>query len=255
VRIRAGIIVFLLMISVSFAYSAGEDLIAEGDNLYDKFDNLNALEKYEEAYKLDPNNYDVLLRLARTYNDAGEEFYELKKMEEAEAYINKGVKFAELFKNKFPDSAAAFTYMAMAYGNLALFKGGNEKVKLAKKIEENAKKALTMDPDNYINYIILGIYNRELASLSWLERTFANTFFGSVPKGSFEESERLLKQALKMDPDMIVATYQLAKTYRKMDKEQQELKMLKKVADMRQRDFRDKFAKAKAKKRVEELTN
>jgi tetratricopeptide (TPR) repeat protein len=254
-RLRAGIIVFLLMISTGFAFAAAEDFVTEGDYFYEKFDNLKALEKYEKAYSLDPDNYDVLLRLARTYNDAGEEFYEMRKMEEAESYINKGVKFAELFKNKFPDSAAAYTYMAMAYGNLALFKGGNEKVKLAKKIEENAKRALNMDPDNHVNYIILGIYNRELASLSWLERAFANTFFGSVPQGSYEESERLLRQALKIDPDMIVATYQLAKTYRKMDKEQQELQMLKKVTSMKQRDFRDKFAKAKAKRRVEELSN
>jgi hypothetical protein len=36
----------------------------------------------------------------------------------------------------------------MSYGNLALFKGGNEKIKLAYKIEENAKNLCKLIPIN-----------------------------------------------------------------------------------------------------------
>lgn len=246
-----GIFLFLL---IAKSYATGlENYIIEGDRYYKKFDNVTAISKYEEAYRIEPDNYEVLFRLARTFNDAGEEQYELRKMKEAEVFINKAVKFSEIFKNKYPDSAAVYTYTAMSLGNLALFKGGNEKVKLAKRIEENAQKALNMDPRNYVNYIILGIYNRELASLNWFERAFANTFFGSVPGGSYEEAEKYFRQALKIDSDMIVATYQLAKTYRKMDQEEKELQLLRKIQNMQVRDFRDKFAKVKAKKRLEEL--
>jgi tetratricopeptide (TPR) repeat protein len=247
------ILVFVMIIAAEVSAKGFSDFINEGDSYYKKFDNVSALNNYEEAYSLDNSNYEVLFRLARTYNDAGEEFYELRKMDEAEKYINKALKFSEIFKNKYPDSAAVYTYMGMSYGNLALFKGGNEKVKLAKKIEENVKKAMKMDPNNHVNYTILGIYNRELASLSWLERAFANTFFGSVPEGSYEQAIKYFKQALKIDPNMIVATYQLSKTYRKMDDEKKEIELLKKVVSMPMRDFRDKFAKQKSKKRLEEL--
>ena len=247
------ILVFIVLTSAVVSAKGFSDFINEGDSYYKKFDNVTALAKYEEAYSLDESNYEVLFRLARTYNDAGEEFYELRKMDEAEKYINKAMKYSEIFKNKYPDSAAVYTYMGMSYGNIALFKGGNEKVKLAKKIEENIKKAIKLDPTNHVNYTILGIYNRELASLNWFERAFANTFFGSVPEGSYEQSIKYFKQALKIDPDMIVATFQLSKTYRKMGEEKKEIELLKKVVSMRMRDFRDKFAKQKSKKRLEEL--
>ncbi len=247
--------IFLIFILVSVtAFPSGlKDYLNDGDSYYRKFDNVKALGNYEQAYQLDPDNYDVLIRLARTYNDAGEEYYELRKRDEAENYINKALKFSEIFKTKYPDSAAAYTYMAMSYGNLALFKGGKEKVKLANKISEYAKTALKMNPKNYVNYIILGIYNRELSSLNWFERAFANTFFGSVPEGSYEESVKYFKGALKLLPDMIVATYQLSKTYREMGDETKEIELLKKVQSLPMRDFRDKFAKQKSKKRLQDL--
>ena len=110
-----------------------------------------------------------------------------------------------------------------------------------------------MDPDNYITYIILGIYNREIANLNFFERFFANTFFGDVPDGSFEISIKMFNNALKILPNTIVPTYQLAKTYRYMDKEEKEKELLRKVLNCEIRDFRDKFAIEKAKRRLEKL--
>jgi hypothetical protein len=101
--------------------------------------------------------------------------------------------------------------MAMSYGNIAMYKGGKEKVSYAKKIEENAKRAIQISQSDHMPYIILGIYFRELASLSWIERAFANTFFGGVPKGSLEDSEKMFKKALGLNPEIIVAIYQLSK--------------------------------------------
>jgi tetratricopeptide (TPR) repeat protein len=110
------------------------DFLNEGDMLYENFDNINAIKEYEKAYRLAPDNYDVLFRLVRTYNDAGEEYKELKNRNEAEKYINKGMEFAVIFQKKYPDSAAVYTYLGMSYGNMAMFKGGKEKVSYAKKL-------------------------------------------------------------------------------------------------------------------------
>jgi tetratricopeptide (TPR) repeat protein len=193
------------------------------------------------------------LKLTRTYNDVGEELKELHKRDEAEKYMNKALEFAELFKSKFPDSAIVYTYLAMSYGNIAMFRGGEEKVKFAQKIKKNLEISLQKNPDDYLPYIILGIYNREVASLSWLEKLFANTFFGELPEGSYEESERLFLKALTIEPGMIVATFQLARTYRKMEREKDEIILLKKVLKLPKRDFRDAFAISKSKRRLTEL--
>lgn len=101
--------------------------------------------------------------------------------------------------------------------------------------------------------MILGIYYRELASLNWIERTFANTFFGNLPKGSYEDSERYFKKALSIDPNMIVAVFNLSKTYKLMGRRNDELSLLKQVQEMQVRNFRDKFAKEKAQRRISQM--
>lgn len=245
-------LIFLLFITAVKANSYS-DYISEGDKHYKNLDNFNALKNYEKAYELAPDNYEALLKLTRTYNDAGEELKELRRRDEAKKYIDKAVKFAELFKNKFPDSAAVYAYLALSYGNEAMYVGGKEKITFAHKIKNNAEKSIRMDPGNFLPYIILGIYNREIARLSWFERLFANTFFGDVPDGSLEESEKLFLKALKIRPNMIVATYQLAKTYRAMEDEKKEKEMLQRVLKLKVEDFRDKFAKEKSKRRLGEM--
>lgn len=105
----------------------------------------------------------------------------------------------------------------MSYGNLATFKGGTEKIKLASKIKDNAEKSLRLNSNDYLPYTILSIYHRQIASLNWFERAFANTFFGKVPEGSLEESEKMMLKALSIQPGVITAMFNLSLTYRDMD--------------------------------------
>ncbi len=141
----------------------------------------------------------------------------------------------------------------MSYGNQALYEGGKGKIKLAYKIEDNAKKSLQLNPDQYLSYVILGIYYRQIADLSWFERMFANTFFGDVPEGTFEQSVDMFKKALKVRPQTIVASYQLALTYEAMGEKSKEEKLLKELIDYPRKNFRDKFAIKKARKRLSNL--
>ena len=245
------LILIILIIMPSICYCKGiKDYLEKGDESYSKFNNVEAISYYEKALNITPNNFEVLLRLVKTYNAAGEEYYEYRNRTEAEYYINKALEFADKFRIKFPDSAEVYSYFAMSNGNIALFKGGKEKIKYAKLVEQNAKKSISINPNAYLPYIILGIYYREIAGLSWIERAFANTFLGGIPSGSYKDSESMFKKALSFDPNMIVANYQLAKTYRQMDKESEEKALLQKVLKLPIRDFRDKFAKEKATKRL-----
>ncbi|MDR3667532.1 MAG: hypothetical protein P4L35_11880 [Ignavibacteriaceae bacterium] len=254
-NIKFQFVIIVTIIVTSFCYCEGsKDYLEKGDESYSKFNNIEALSYYEKAFSITPNNYDVLLRLVKTYNAAGEEYYEYRKRTEAENYINKALEIADIFKNKFPDSAAAYCYFAMSSGNIALFKGGKEKIKFAKIVEQNAKISISMNPNAYLPYIILGIYYREIAGLSWIERAFANTFLGDVPSGSYDESISMLKKALAIDENMIVANFQLALTYRRMDKEAEEKALLQKILNLPIRDFRDKFAIEKAKKRLNSIS-
>jgi tetratricopeptide (TPR) repeat protein len=240
---------FILFVNL---FSDGEykDYLKKGDEYHHKFNNLQAALAYEQAYKLAEDNYEVLMKLSFAYNDAGEEYYELRRMEDAEAYINKALFYSKIFYEKFPDSAEVYTSLAMSYGNLAIYRGGKEKIKLARKVEVNARKAIKLKPEQYTSYVILGIYNREVGNLNFAERLFANTFFGGVPEGSFEESVKMLEKALLYEPNTIVAAYQLSKTYRLMGNEKKERELLEQLIKYKIRNFRDKFALEKTNRRL-----
>jgi tetratricopeptide (TPR) repeat protein len=249
------ILLFASIISFCVFPQSDNSYLTKGEDYYKKFDLINAAKSYESAYKQNPNNYFVLERVTKIFNDLGEDYYEMYNKDNAEQSFNKAVKYAEIFYSKFPDSASVYTLIAMSYGNLALFRGGNEKIKLANKIRENAEKSIRLNPNDYLPYIILGIYNREIASLSWFEKTFANTFLGKVPEGSLKSAEELFIKALKINPGIITAMYQLSLVYQEMENSQKEIEWLKKIIEAPITDFRDKYAKRKAKERLQELLN
>lgn len=246
-------LIFLLLPVCSIHPVTLSDYIQKGDEYFSEFDNKSALKDYLQAYELSPDNYNVLFRLARTYNDLGEEYYEYREKDSSEIMIRKAVEFSEKMQKNFPDSAATYAYLAMSYGNQALYEGGKTKIMLAHKIEDNAKKSLQINPDQYLSYVILGIYYRQIADLSWFERMFANTFFGKVPDGSFEQSIQMFNTALKINPHTIVASFQLALTYKAMGEEQKEKNLLEELIKYPEKNFRDKFAIKKAKSRLKEL--
>jgi tetratricopeptide (TPR) repeat protein len=230
-----------------------DELIAKGDSLYAESDMQNALDYYEQAFGIDSTDYYLLLKLTRVCNDLGEYYYELRDEKLSEKVVYQGVDFAKKFFSLYPDSAKVYAYLAWSYGNQALFEGGKEKIKLAHKIKDNATRAIDMDSTDYLPYVILGIYNRQLGALNWFERLFANTFFGDVPEGSFEESEKMMLKALELQPGIVIATFHLSLTYKEMDEEEKEIEMLKKVLELPDLNFRDTFAKRKAQERLDDL--
>jgi len=249
------IFLFITLISLCVFPQSDNEYLNKGDDYYKKFDLINAAKNYEAAYKQNPNDYFVFEKVTKIFNDLGEDYYEINDKENAEVAFNTAVKYAEIFYSKFPDSAKVYTLLAMSYGNLALFKGGNEKIKLANKIRENAEKSIELNPNDYLPYIILGIYNREIAGLGWFERAFANTFFGNVPEGSLQSAEQLMIKALEINSGIVTAMFNLSLVYKEMDNGQKEIYWLKKIVEAPITDFRDKYAKRKAKERFNKLLN
>ena len=246
------ILMFMAVIVISKA-RADVDYLHEGDVFLEKYDNINAVRSYEKAYQLDPDSYWVLEKLTLACDDAGEELLELKKNDEAEGYINNAVNTAELLQRKYPDSALSYTYLALSYGNIAMFKGGREKIKYAFKVKYNAEKAMKMNPLDVYPYVILGIYYREAAGLNWFERLFAKSFLGGVPEGTYEDSKQMFNKSLSLDNGIISAYYNLSKTYDKLDDRKDEVDCLKKVIQLPVRNFRDKYSKIKAAAILEKL--
>ncbi|MFQ5432940.1 MAG: tetratricopeptide repeat protein [Nitrospinota bacterium] len=245
-------IIFLLLTILAVPVQAEEfkALLKQGDEHYAKFENDKALANYEKAYAVNPCSYEALMKVTRAYIDRGEDL----DNKESEGLYIQAVDHAELMIKKAPDKAEPYFYAAAAYGKLALFRGGKEKVKLSGFVEKNAKKAIELDPQYEKPVTTLGIYYREVANLNWFLKAFANTFFGGKLKGTNEDAERLLLKAIKLDPNRIYPRFALAKTYKIMRKKDKEIEQLKKVLELPIGDHEDQKKKDDARKRLEKLT-
>ncbi len=250
--------VSLLIVIISFCNSSfpqtGKYFLKMGDMYYSKFDNFDALNSYKKADSLLPNSYEALSKITLAYNNVIEENLDLRRRKEAAKYMNNAIKCANLFREKYPDSALTYIYLALTYGNQSmLLKSNKDKIKYANKVKQSAMAAIKMAPNNFFPYIILGIYYREAAKLTWIEKIFAKTIYGGVPEGTFKQAIEMFDKALSLDSNLTVAYFQIAKTYKSMGKKNKELEFLKKVLKMPIRNFRDKYAKLQAKKMLTRL--
>ncbi|MCF6175711.1 MAG: hypothetical protein L3J71_08085 [Victivallaceae bacterium] len=226
------------------------ELLAKGDQAYNKFDNITARKYYRQAYNMDPNNYAALLKLTAACNNIGEDSTD---KELAKIYFLKAIKFARKLVKKYPKKAEAYFYLAMTYGNLSLYRSGRGKAEAGRNIEKYAKQAIALDPNYSPAYVTLGIYYREVANLGWFTRTIAKTLGGGLPTGTMAMSGRMLEIAVAKAPKTIYPRYQLAVTLEMMKKNSEALAAYRKVLKLAITDHQDAEKQRIAAQKIEEL--
>lgn len=191
-----------------------ENAITRGDSLYALFENEAALTAYQRGLVADSTDFGLLYRLSRTANDHGQDLLALDRRVEADHVMALATSYADIMRRHHPDRPETWFQLAASWGNRALFMGGKDKVHMGRNVEAYANRALELDPDYAYALLALGIFYRELGDLNWVQRTFANTFFGGLPEGGNEKAIRYLVRALEQDPTLVMTHFELAETYR-----------------------------------------
>jgi tetratricopeptide (TPR) repeat protein len=211
---RTFLILQIFSVSAILAAPSDNDFalhLSKGDEFFRNFDNFSALDRYQRAYDLAPNEFEALVRMTRVHNDIGRSM--LWRNDSAEVWYRKAVGFAEILLEKFPDRAESHFWIAITRGSLVPFLSVQEKLDVGKFVVEHARKAVEIDSTFVPAYVILGILYREAAKLKWYERVIANVVFGGSLPGTIEDSEQVLRRAIELDPLDIFAHFELAQTY------------------------------------------
>lgn len=167
------LILFTIMFFVAFGISAFaqtlDELLEKGDNFTEQFNNQKALDTYQEANKLFPDNWQVYWRLSRATVDIAEHMStSTGEQEDAqEAKYHEALKYAE--KSVALDSTKSVTYLrvAIAKGKIALFKGVFSVGGIVNSARDYCKKAIALDNGgDYIQAIAHYVLARTHAKVS-----------------------------------------------------------------------------------------
>lgn len=254
---KKSIILFALVAGLAglgFAQTAAEHIQA-GDQAYAQFDDQKALEHYSEALKLEPANYEALWKTSRAMVDIADvipatdkdiKARQMKMYTEATALAKKAIAAN-------PNDTWGHFQLAAANGKRLLLLGKKEQIDASKAVRAEIDKAIELDPTNHLAYHALGRWHRRMAEIGGAKRFFGGIIYGSIPKGSFAESEKNLRKAIEFHPEYANHYLELGRTLVELDKFDQAAEAFQKCIDLPKTTSKDDVLKVEAKAELEKL--
>ena len=124
-------------------------------------------------------------------------------------------------------------------GRIALISGAHDKVAAARQIQHYAEKALKINPQLADAWYVMGVWNYNVANLNFIERAFANLFFGGLSDGTIPNAIADYKKAIQFDPTYILYWKDLAVAYNDNDQKTDAIAALKTALSFKPRTADD----------------
>ena len=242
----------LLAAAGAYSQQTGvQAFIALGDSFSTQtFENQKALDAFMKAYAVEPNNYEILWRLSRTYVDIGEHQSAATQDDKTKqmATYQKALDYAELAVKANPNGTMGYTRRAIANGRVALFKGVWDSIDLVKAVRADCEKAIDLDKTNAGAYYVLGRTNAKLCEkpkiIRWpLGLSWANS----------EDARANYEKAISIRPTFIMYRLDAARTYTELDEYDKAKEQLTRIATLPTEDEDDNQFRKEAKELLEKI--
>ncbi len=193
------------------------ELIAQADNFsVVTFERERSFEKLQQAEKLEPDNYDVLWRISRSYVDIGEHLptgTDEEKEKQLEFY-QKALTYAEKAVTAKPENSNGYVRRAIANGRVALFKGVWSAIDLVKQVKADCDKAISIDPNNDVAYYVLARTHARLCEKSSIIRWPLGLSWANM-----EDAIKNYEKAISLKNNFIMYRLDAARAYIEEDNE------------------------------------
>jgi tetratricopeptide (TPR) repeat protein len=231
----------VLLACGSIQAQTAEELLKQGDAHAAKLESKAALKCFLEAEKQQPDNADVLVRIARQYRHVmSETSSESEKLKLGTAAVNYGKRAAALG----PKNSDAQLSCAISYGKLIPLMSKKEQVASSKLIKDGAEKALKLNSQNDLAWHILGRWHRNVASMGTVTRALASMIYEKLPSASIEESVQCLEKAVKLNPNRVMNCIELGRTYAQVGRNAEAVRYIQKGLALPSEDKDDAAIKA-----------
>ena len=232
---------------LAYAQTAAEH-IQMGDEAYAIFDDQAALTHYQEALKLEPGNYEALWKASRAMVDIADVIQGTDKAvaTRQKAMYTEATALARKAVGANPNDTWGHFQLAAANGKRLLLLGKKEQIEASKAVRAEIDKAIELDPSNHLAYHALGRWHRRMDEIGGAKRFFGGLIYGSIPKGSFEESEKNLKKAIELHPEYVNHHLELGRTYVALKKYGLAAEAFQKAIDLPKTTSKDDVLKTEA---------
>ncbi len=250
-RIQAVVGVLCLIATLQAGRGEAERWMAKGDSAFAAFDARLAANAYLKAYRLDSTRDVAAWKAARSIIDLAE--LSRDKARRAKLF-RMALGLARRAIKLNPVGAKGYLYESIALGRVALDSGPKERVRLSRQVKAAVDTALALDPNDDAAWHVLGRWHRKLATLSWVEKKFANLFLGGVPKeASLEEAVACFKKAIALNPQSVRHHVHLGLTYLKMGEREKALAAFQKALALPRTDLDDPKLKKLSREEIKKL--
>jgi len=253
-KILFAFVVAALLAGPALAQTAAEHIQA-GDQAYASFDDAKALEHFQEALKLEPANYEALWKASRAMVDMADVIPATDKdgkTRQQKLYTD-ATALARKAAAANPNDTWGHFQLAAANGKRLLMLGTKEQINASKEVKAEIDKAIELDPTNHLAYHALGRWHRRISEISGAKRFFGNIIYGSIPKGSYEDSEKNLRKAVELHPEFVNHYLELGLTLLALKKSDEAAQCFQKAIDLPKTTSKDDVLKAQAKAALDKL--
>ncbi|MGI8548666.1 MAG: hypothetical protein ACR2M1_15280 [Gemmatimonadaceae bacterium] len=221
------------------------DYISQGNAAYEARNAAEALRDYDRALALEPRNYEVLWKAARSGVDLGESESDATRRA---ALFKTAADRARLAVQLDSADANGHFMLARALGRTALSLGKRDQVRYAGDVRDQAMQCLKIDPNHAGCLDVLGMWNAEVMRLNGFTRMMARNFLGGkvFAEASWPNAKRYLEASVTSDPRRIIHRLDLAGVYSDMDMKPQARAQLQAVINGELIDYNDPRYKAEA---------
>ncbi|MCF7902920.1 MAG: hypothetical protein K9M19_05785 [Candidatus Marinimicrobia bacterium] len=227
------------------------DLLDKAEAAHDANDFTKTMQLLQQAEKLEPNNPEILWKIARGHFDFADQKPDDEEWRKEHLYpgFEKAKKALELDDN----SAGAHKWYAILIGQIGELEGTKQKITNSYPMKEHTMRAIELDPDDASNYHVMGRWHFALADLSWIERQVASIIYATPPAASFKEALNYFKKAHELDPEDLRNVLYIGKCYEELDDEEKAAEYLRKTLNMKAVTDSDRAIQKEAQEALDDL--
>lgn len=243
-----------LLAAPALAQTAAEHIQA-GDEAYAVFDDAKALEHYQAALGLEPGNYVALWKASRAMVDIADVIPATQKdvKEQQKKMYTEATALARKAVAANPNDTWGHFQYAASNGKRLLLLGKKEQIDASKAVRAEIDKAIELDGTNHLAWHALGRWHRRMDEIGGAKRFFGSIVYGSIPKGSFEESEKALRKAIELHPEYANHYLELGRTLVALKKYDEAAESFQKCIDLPKTTSKDDVLKAEARTELDAL--